>query len=101
MDSGWRLAVDIGGTFTDLVLASESLSHSTKVLTTPDNPEVGVLEPRGQTGGVARVALENDEFAIEVQAGVPVEGSLVEAEPSGPPSHRRRCDRQGTRHLCG
>ncbi len=39
-----RLAVDIGGTFTDVVLETGSTSHATKVLTTPDAPERAVLE---------------------------------------------------------
>nr|MCH9672049.1 hydantoinase/oxoprolinase family protein [Gammaproteobacteria bacterium] len=43
MDNRPRLAVDIGGTFTDLVLSSAAGTTSTKVLTTPDAPEQGVL----------------------------------------------------------
>lgn len=39
-----RLAVDIGGTFTDVVLEFGAKSHATKVLTTPDAPERAVLE---------------------------------------------------------
>jgi N-methylhydantoinase A len=39
-----RLAVDIGGTFTDLVLNLGDRFVSTKVLTTHDAPERGVLE---------------------------------------------------------
>jgi len=42
--SSVRLAVDIGGTFTDLVLHLGERSVSTKVLTTHDAPERGVLE---------------------------------------------------------
>ncbi len=38
-----RLAVDIGGTFTDLALENGSRRHTTKVLTTPAAPEQGVL----------------------------------------------------------
>ncbi|MCA8926912.1 MAG: hydantoinase/oxoprolinase family protein [Alphaproteobacteria bacterium] len=47
-----RLAVDIGGTFTDVVLEHGSRQFTTKVLTTPDAPERGVLE------GVARAMTE-------------------------------------------
>ena len=43
-----RLAVDIGGTFTDLVLELPDRTLSTKVLTTPEAPE------RGRAGGHAR-----------------------------------------------
>ncbi len=39
-----RLAVDIGGTFTDLVLETAQGSFSTKLLTTPEAPERAVLE---------------------------------------------------------
>jgi N-methylhydantoinase A len=39
-----RLAVDIGGTFTDLVLETPSGTVSTKLLTTPTEPERAVLD---------------------------------------------------------
>ncbi|MBX6372603.1 MAG: hydantoinase/oxoprolinase family protein [Acetobacteraceae bacterium] len=39
-----RLAVDVGGTFTDLVLETPDGTHSHKLLTTPDAPERAVLE---------------------------------------------------------
>ncbi|WNJ93745.1 hydantoinase/oxoprolinase family protein [Bosea sp. 685] len=38
-----RLAVDIGGTFTDVVLETEAGRMTRKVLTTPSRPEEGVL----------------------------------------------------------
>ena len=38
-----RLAVDIGGTFTDVALEIGTALHTTKTLTTPDAPERGVL----------------------------------------------------------
>jgi len=38
-----RLAVDIGGTFTDVVLETGGKLTTAKVLTTPDAPETGVL----------------------------------------------------------
>ena len=38
-----RLAVDIGGTFTDLALEWKDRHESVKVLTTPRAPEEGVL----------------------------------------------------------
>jgi len=47
-----RLAADIGGTFTDVVLEHAGRRHSAKVLSTPRAPEQGMLE------GIARV-LEN------------------------------------------
>ena len=39
-----RLAADIGGTFTDVVLETPSRRHSCKVLTTPRQPELAVME---------------------------------------------------------
>jgi N-methylhydantoinase A len=38
-----RLAIDIGGTFTDLALEAGATRHTAKVLTTPAAPEQGVL----------------------------------------------------------
>ena len=52
-----RLGVDIGGTFTDLVLESGGIRHSVKVLTTPKAPEEAIVE------GMHRVC---------AKAGVPV-----------------------------
>ncbi len=39
-----RLAADVGGTFTDVVLEAGRRRHATKVLTTPAAPEVAILE---------------------------------------------------------
>ncbi|MEQ8842972.1 MAG: hydantoinase/oxoprolinase family protein [Acidimicrobiales bacterium] len=49
---GARIGADVGGTFTDIVLESDGALHSTKVLTTHDAPERGILD------GIARVATE-------------------------------------------
>ncbi|HEY6967122.1 MAG TPA: hydantoinase/oxoprolinase family protein [Burkholderiales bacterium] len=46
-----RLAADIGGTFTDVVLEHGGRRHSAKVLTTPRAPEAGMLE------GISKVLL--------------------------------------------
>jgi N-methylhydantoinase A len=43
-DSGIRLAVDIGGTFTDIELEREGRHLTRKVLTTQARPEEGVLD---------------------------------------------------------
>jgi N-methylhydantoinase A len=51
-----RLAVDIGGTFTDLALERDGNRTTTKVLTTPASPEKGVMEgvrAITQTAGIA------------------------------------------------
>lgn len=56
-----RLAADIGGTFTDVVLETPWRRHSCKVLTTPRQPELAVLE------GLDRLLQESglDGSAIE------------------------------------
>lgn len=47
-----RLGVDIGGTFTDVVLETTSSSYSAKVLTNKENPEAAIIE------GIEIVCLE-------------------------------------------
>jgi N-methylhydantoinase A len=40
----WRIAVDVGGTFTDLVaIDAEGRSHAFKALSTPSDPSAGIL----------------------------------------------------------
>src|SRR6185312_15712203 len=43
-NSGIRLAVDIGGTFTDIVLERDGHHLTRKILTTPNRPEQGALD---------------------------------------------------------
>src|SRR5215468_11984706 len=58
--SAWILAVDIGGTFTDVVLLDTAGSATVieKVLTTPKEPATGVMDgvrrALGRAGVVAR-----------------------------------------------
>ena len=47
-----RIAADVGGTFTDVVLENGKRRHATKVLTTPAAPELAILE------GMRQVLLE-------------------------------------------
>ena len=44
VDAGNRLAVDIGGTFTDLVLEWEGQRYCDKLLTTHQDPALGVMQ---------------------------------------------------------
>ncbi|MFC5366409.1 hydantoinase/oxoprolinase family protein [Salinirubrum litoreum] len=44
VDHGPRIGVDVGGTFTDLVVVADGAVHSLKVPSTPDAPEQGVLD---------------------------------------------------------
>ena len=49
----YRIAVDIGGTFTDIVLTDSRNTFSEKVLTTTSNPEIGAIN------GIQRIIKEN------------------------------------------
>ena len=69
MGQSLRLAVDIGGTFTDLVLEDGSVSHSVKVLTTPAAPELGVLE------GIERILAEANAKPADV--GLVIHGTTL------------------------
>lgn len=51
-----RIGVDIGGTFTDVVLERGAARHSIKVLTTPAEPERAVLEGVGAVIAAAGAA---------------------------------------------
>ena len=51
-----RLAVDIGGTFTDLALEHAGKRTTAKVLTTPSQPERGVIEGVRSILATSRVA---------------------------------------------
>jgi N-methylhydantoinase A len=51
-----RIGVDIGGTFTDVVLERGEARHSIKVLTTADVPEQGVLDGIGAVMKAAGLA---------------------------------------------
>ena len=53
--SNWRLGVDIGGTFTDVVLEGNTEIFSTKVLTTYDAPENAILDGLAQVCGKADI----------------------------------------------
>lgn len=55
-----RLAVDIGGTFTDVALETGETRHTTKVLTTPAAPEQGVL------AGIRRILADAGIGAADV-----------------------------------
>jgi len=58
----FRLGVDVGGTFTDLLLVDESSgqTYMAKVLSTPDDSSIGVLD------GIDRICEESDIDAKQV-----------------------------------
>ncbi len=51
-----RIGVDIGGTFTDIVLEANGAQHSTKVLTTYNAPEDAIIDGIAQVCAKAEVA---------------------------------------------
>jgi N-methylhydantoinase A len=71
-----RLAVDIGGTFTDLALEYGVERHTAKVLTTPHAPEQGVMQ------GIARVLIETgmkpSDISIVIHGTTLATNALIE-----------------------
>ena len=59
----WHIGVDVGGTFTDVVLEREAAQVSVKVLTTSDAPERGVLERAGAAPGDVGLVIHGTTLA--------------------------------------
>jgi N-methylhydantoinase A len=70
-----RLAADIGGTFTDVVLESPAGRDTAKVLTTP-SPEVGVLDGIRRVLGTA--GLPPSEVSVFVHGTTLATNALIE-----------------------
>ena len=74
--SDCRIGVDIGGTFTDVVVTSDGTLHSCKVPTTPMAPEEGVFE------GIARIlaetGLEPGQFQLVMHGTTLATNALIE-----------------------
>lgn len=71
-----RLAVDIGGTFTDVVLETDATSHAIKILTTPDAPERAVLE--GVRAILAEAKCRPQDVALVVHGTTLATNALIE-----------------------
>ncbi len=71
-----RLAVDIGGTFTDVVVEKAGGRAIAKVLTTPEAPELGVMEALGAALGDA--GLELREVAVVLHGTTLATNALIE-----------------------
>jgi N-methylhydantoinase A len=71
-----RLAVDIGGTFTDLALEHPRGRSTIKVLTTPLAPEQGVLAGVGAI--LAAAALTADDIAIVIHGTTLATNAVIE-----------------------
>jgi N-methylhydantoinase A len=71
-----RLAIDIGGTFTDLVLALPGRTSSAKVLTTHDAPERAVLD--GAREILGRAGLEAAGLGLAIHGTTLATNALIE-----------------------
>ena len=71
-----RLAADIGGTFTDVVLEHGGRRHSAKVLTTPRAPEEGMLEGISQV--LAAAGLRPSQIGVLIHGTTLATNALIE-----------------------
>ncbi len=65
-----RLSIDIGGTFTDVVLAHGETLTTIKVLTTYDDPAQGVMQ--GIRDVLQRAAVEPDRIELVLHGTTPL-----------------------------
>jgi len=73
---GARLAVDIGGTFTDVVVERGGQSWAAKVLTTPDAPEQGFLD--GVAAALDRSGLRAADIEVIIHGTTLATNALIE-----------------------
>ena len=71
-----RLAVDIGGTFTDVVLDVNGVRHTAKVLTTPTEPEQGFME--GALAALAKAGVQPGEVEAIVHGTTLATNAIIE-----------------------
>ena len=71
-----RLAVDIGGTFTDVAIEQEGQRWTGKVLTTSHAPELGVLD--GLRLVLERAALAPDDIALVIHGTTLATNAIIE-----------------------
>jgi len=71
-----RLAVDIGGTFTDVVLDVHGVHHTVKVLTTPHAPEEGFLQ--GAAIALEHVGIRADQVKAIVHGTTLATNAIIE-----------------------
>src|SRR3981189_386056 len=71
----FRVAIDIGGTFTDIALLTDAgLIHQSKISSTPADPSTAVIEGVGQV--LAGLSISSGAIA-EVLHGTPVGSNTV------------------------
>ena len=71
-----RLAVDIGGTFTDVVLEAGGALTATKVLTTPAEPAAAVVQ--GLSEVLARAGCQSADLAVVLHGTTLATNALIE-----------------------
>jgi N-methylhydantoinase A len=71
-----RLAVDIGGTFTDVAVETEDERWTGKVLTTPHAPELGVLDGVRQV--LAKAGLAPADIALVIHGTTLATNAVIE-----------------------
>ena len=71
-----RLAVDIGGTFTDVVVDNQGTKTTTKVLTTTQAPEEGVLE--GITLVLESAGLKPSDVGVMIHGTTLATNAIIE-----------------------
>ncbi|RVT91600.1 hydantoinase/oxoprolinase family protein [Rhodovarius crocodyli] len=78
-----RIAADIGGTFTDVALEKDGQRWTSKVLTTPKAPELGVLE--GVKVALARAALTPGDVEVMIHGTTLATNAIIERKgaPTG------------------
>lgn len=76
MQAHARLAVDIGGTFTDLALETADRRWTAKVLTTPHAPEEGVLQ--GTAAILREAAMAPGDIAIVIHGTTLATNAIIE-----------------------
>lgn len=71
-----RIGVDIGGTFTDVVLERGAARHSIKVLTTPAEPERAVLDGVGAV--IAAAGMAPGDVGLVIHGTTLITNALIE-----------------------
>lgn len=75
-ESRIRLAVDIGGTFTDVVVETSRGRHTKKVLTTPAAPEAGVMD--GMLGVLGEAGLSVGAVEVIIHGTTLATNAIIE-----------------------
>ncbi|MEO0879610.1 MAG: hydantoinase/oxoprolinase family protein [Pseudomonadota bacterium] len=73
---GARLAVDIGGTFTDVALSHQGRLITAKTLTTPQAPDKGVLNGVGEA--IAKAGIAASDISVIIHGTTLATNALIE-----------------------